>query len=202
MNIIKHLTSGGLITNYYCTSKCRHCLYACSPTWEKQYIDVQTAEIVILKIKKLGCSSLHIGGGEPLLNIKALIPILGIFKKTGINIDYIETNSSWFKDADKANETLSLLRNHGVHTLLISISPFHNEFIPFYKVKGVINACNKAGINVFPWVESFINDIIQFDEKKIHKLEEYIEKFGESYIKDIPKKYWIVYRGRALNTFK
>jgi hypothetical protein len=37
---IKNLRSGGLITNYFCTSSCGHCLYNCSPRWEKQYIDL------------------------------------------------------------------------------------------------------------------------------------------------------------------
>ncbi len=35
---ISSLYSGGLITNYYCTSQCRHCLYGCSPKWPKEYI--------------------------------------------------------------------------------------------------------------------------------------------------------------------
>ena len=37
---IKKLRSGGLITNYFCTSSCKHCLYNCSPQWEKRYIDI------------------------------------------------------------------------------------------------------------------------------------------------------------------
>jgi len=64
---INHLDSGGLITNYYCTSRCRHCLYGCSPGWEKRYIDTETTEKNLLKVKGLGCNSIHIGGGEPFL---------------------------------------------------------------------------------------------------------------------------------------
>jgi len=41
---IKRLVSGGIITNYFCTSKCRHCLYNCGPHREKRYIDHATAE--------------------------------------------------------------------------------------------------------------------------------------------------------------
>ena len=40
---IRQLMSGGLITNYFCTSRCGHCLYNCSPNWEKEYITAQTA---------------------------------------------------------------------------------------------------------------------------------------------------------------
>jgi len=37
---IRRLISGGIITNYFCTSRCGHCLYNCSPQWEKRYIDL------------------------------------------------------------------------------------------------------------------------------------------------------------------
>jgi hypothetical protein len=37
---IRRLMSGGIITNYFCTSRCGHCLYNCSPQWEKEYIDL------------------------------------------------------------------------------------------------------------------------------------------------------------------
>lgn len=35
---IRRLMSGGLITNYHCTSACRHCLYRSSPRWPKEFI--------------------------------------------------------------------------------------------------------------------------------------------------------------------
>jgi 2-iminoacetate synthase ThiH len=65
---INYLNSGGLITNYYCTSECGHCLYRCSPKWKKEYIDKPGAKAILQKILSLGCNSIHIGGGEPLLN--------------------------------------------------------------------------------------------------------------------------------------
>ena len=55
----RHLSSGGLITNYYCTSSCGHCLYRCSPRWEKKYIDQETTRQILQKVKDLGCHSLH-----------------------------------------------------------------------------------------------------------------------------------------------
>lgn len=36
---IDRLQSGGVITNYTCTSRCAHCLYGCSPGWPKEYMD-------------------------------------------------------------------------------------------------------------------------------------------------------------------
>ena len=63
MNLeIDYLRSGGIITNYFCSSTCRHCLYACSPRWEKNYISESILYDIIHKIKELRCHSVHIGG--------------------------------------------------------------------------------------------------------------------------------------------
>jgi len=198
---ISHLNSGGLITNYYCTSRCGHCLYRCSPKWKKDYIDKEMALQNLLKIRSLNCYSVHIGGGEPMLNLPKLIDVARAAKETGVSIDYVETNSSWFIDEDKAKQTLQNLLFNGINCLLVSISPFHNEHIAFYKVKGVIKACRETGMQVFPWVMDFYQDIDSFDDRETHGLKKYVDKFGEDYLQRIPSRYWTHFGGRALNTF-
>jgi len=199
---ITNLSSGGLITNYYCTSKCKHCLYGCSPLWDKKYIKKQTAIDNFKKIKKLNCNSVHIGGGEPFLNFEELTNTVLAANEENIHIQYIETNSSWFKNHDNAIQKLNELKNIGINTLLISMSPFHNEHIPFFKVKGVIKACNQTGISVMPWIEDFYNDINSFDDQVTHSLDEYSDKFGGNYIQNIPLRYWIHYGGRVIHYYK
>ena len=95
---ISKINSGGIITNYYCSSKCRHCLYGCSPSWKKNYINPETAKSLFKKIHELDCNSVHIGGGEPLLNIEALKEFLESAISENIKVEYLETNSSWFKE--------------------------------------------------------------------------------------------------------
>jgi len=90
---IKRLKSGGLITNYFCTSGCRHCLYNCSPYWEKSYVEPETVRKNLEAVRALGCRSVHIGGGEPLLKPDQLCCVLEIVNATGIRVDYVETNS-------------------------------------------------------------------------------------------------------------
>ena len=199
--LIDHLDSGGLITNYYCTSKCGHCLYACSPAWDKEYIDPHTAEQNILRIKSLGCQSIHVGGGEPFLNVKGLKMVIQTAQSLGVHIEYVETNSSWYRDEESACETLGSLKDRGLATLLISISPFHNEHIPFSKVKGVIQACKTVQMNVFPWTLDFYTEIDAFDDKRTHVMAEYQKKYGGDYLRRIPSRYWIHFGGRALKSF-
>ncbi|MBS3772533.1 MAG: 4Fe-4S cluster-binding domain-containing protein [Bacteroidales bacterium] len=199
---INHLFSGGLITNYYCTSGCKHCLYGCSPRWEKDYIDQNMAGKAMQKILSLGCGAIHIGGGEPMLNISGLLNVADEAKAMGMGIHYVETNASWYKNEEQAVKILETLRKHGITNLLISMSPFHNEHIPFYKVKGAINACKKTGIQPLPWIMDFYSDMDAFDDQKRHLLEEYEETFGADYLWNIPRRYWTHLGGRAVFTYK
>ena len=128
---ISHLLSGGLITNYYCSSTCRHCLYRCSPRWPAEYISAETARVNLETVRELGCRAVHIGGGEPLLKTDGVASVLEVANQVGVHIDYVETNSSWYRNHDAACAVLEELSDRGLSTLLISISPFHNEHIRF-----------------------------------------------------------------------
>ena len=153
-------------------------------------------------IKKMSCSSIHIGGGEPMLKPDNLSKILETANRECIRVEYVETNSSWFTDLNSAKDTLAKLKNSGLKTLLISISPFHNEFIPFYKVMGVMEACRITGINIFPWITDFIQDLSVFDNRTSHTLKEYEEKFGDHYLSETLQKYWIHPGGRAIDLLR
>lgn len=198
---IRHLSSGGLITNYYCTSRCGHCLYCCSPHRDRRYIDAATTRRNLETIRRLGCQAVHVGGGEPFLNPEGLLQVLTSAREAGVRIEYVETNSSWYRDQDSAVTLLRELKDRGLGALLISISPFHNEHIPFQQVKGVIEACRATGLAAFPWVSGFYKELDAFDPRTPHRLEEYEARFGADYLKSIPARYWIHFGGRAVNTF-
>jgi len=152
-------------------------------------------------IKGLGCYSVHIGGGEPLLKPDKILDILDVAQRHNIDIEYIETNASWYRDEASTMAVLRDLKDHGVHTLLISLDPYHNEYIPFWKVKALIAACSKAKMNVFPWLMDFWDDIDAMDERSPHSLDEYARLFGRDYLLDLPKRYGLNLKGRALKTY-
>ena len=199
---LNHLISAGIITNYNCSSKCKHCSYASSPEWPRDYMTASTADEIFSILRKLGCTHVHIGGGEPLLRPERIYPVLESARRNRIAIDYIETNASWFKDEASAIEVLKEIMDRGVHQLLISIDPYHNEYIPFYKIKGLMMACSKANMGVFPWLMEFWDDLDSFDHSRPHSLEEYGRLFGQSYLRRLPGRYGIGYKGRALKTYR
>ncbi len=162
----------------------------------------QVAEENLRTIRQLGCTAVHIGGGEPLLKPRELSAVLEVAAAVGVDVDYVETNSSWFKDEESAVATLSQLQEKGLQTLLVSISPFHNEFIPLAKMKGVIDAARKTGIGIFPWVSDFLGDLSKLDMTGTHSLVEFEALFGPDYMTQLPQRYWIHLGGRALKTFR
>jgi len=73
---------------------------------------------------------MHIGGGEPFLRFRELLETVRVFRDEGIQLDYLETNASWFTEKASAIEKLSRLAEAGCDTVMVSICPFHVEFIP------------------------------------------------------------------------
>ena len=106
----------------------------------------------------------------------------------------METNSAWFVDPGQAADILQELQSVGVHTLLISISPFHNAHIPFARVKGVISACRQTGMQVFPWVNEFWPNLERLDSHTIHAMSEFEAIFGKDYLKRIPDRCWMYWQ--------
>ncbi len=196
------LVSGGIIVNYVCPSACKHCLYRSSPRRDKAYMRLQTLEPMLRKVKSLGCHSMHIGGGEPLLNEDALIAVLDCAASCGMAIDYIETNCAWHKTPAQTRHTLERLIDHGGQTIMVSIDPFHNEFVPFARVRAVMAVARQVKMGLFAWKMEFAPDVTQFDEAETHTLEEYSQRFGEEYIDGLPSRYGLNMNGRALDTFR
>ena len=173
---IDNLFSGGLIVNYVCSSACAHCAYRSGPRRDKAFIAPAQVAANGRAVRRLGCRSLHVGGGEPFLNPDGLLAALDAMAREGVAVEYVETNSSWYREHGRAVDLLREVRKRGCDTLLISIDPFHNQFIPFARVKGAMAACREAGLQVFPWQMEYFAEVDAFDDSVTHGLDEYAER--------------------------
>ncbi len=198
---IAHLNAGGLIVNYRCSSRCRHCLYACSPKRAPDYIDYETALLTLRRIRQLGCRSVHIGGGEPFLNADGLQEVLRAARDAEVGVQYVETNAAWHIDGTRTHALLRSLRGKGLNTLLVSISPFHNEHVPYDKTRQLMEACHAAGLSTFPWIVEFAADLRAMDTTRPHPLADYTAKFGSDYVPNLLHRYSLTLGGRAVETF-
>ncbi len=196
---VRGLLSGGVIVNYRCSSRCAHCLYRCSPGRDRAYMDREGALKAFGAVRAGGCNSAHIGGGEPLLDPEALVTVLSAAQECGVSIEYVETNSSWYRDGQGAADLLARFRNLGVRTLLVSISPFHNEYVPLWKIKGVMEACGRSGMDVFPWIGDFFGELDQMGDDRTHGLGEYAALYGRDAVEAIPRRYRLHPGGRAID---
>ncbi|MCL1858679.1 MAG: radical SAM protein [Oscillospiraceae bacterium] len=196
---INSLYSGaGIIVTYKCSAACLHCCYSSSPKRSGDYMSKDTADKIFALLKKMGCYSVHIGGGEPFMNFDKLLEVCKSAREHNISIDYIETNASWFTDNISVSDKLKNLISAGVDCLLISIDPFHNEFVPYIKIKNLLKCCEKNGMGTFLWQSKFERIIRQLDEHATHSLSEYEDIFGGDFIKSISESYGLGYNGRAL----
>ena len=196
---VKSLYSGaGIIVTYKCSAACLHCCYSSSPKRSGEFMSRQTADRIFALLRKMGCYSVHIGGGEPFMNFEKLLEVCKSALEHHISIDYIETNASWYTDDNGVSEKLKKLISAGVDCLLISVDPFHNEFVPYVKIKNLLKCCRKNNMGTFVWQSRFERIVQQLDENTTHSLSEYEDAFGGDFIKLISENYGLGYNGRAL----
>lgn len=193
----------GFITNYICNAKCRHCMFASSPKIKDDYkfIDRDKALIICEKLARNGYKSMHIGGGEPFVKFDSLCDLLSAFKKYGIAVDYIETNAFWCNEDNESDvkEKLDILRSSDVDTVMVSIDPFHIEYVPLYKPLLLCKLLRRNGFGYFIWQEKFLDILYKLDHKKCYTREELEQIFGYDYIKNAVREYGMGINGRALS---
>ncbi len=175
------LKSAGIILSYTCTSKCRHCLYCCSPRW-KGWATPELVSAICEGTLKCGVSprAFHLAGGEAFLNFPLLLQSVKIILSYGFSIDYVETNAHWIKDDDSTTDILNQLKDAGLNCLLISASPQHAEYVPVKKTLGLIKLSTKIfGRNgTFVWLPDFLQQLQYLQVSETIPFDEYCERSG------------------------
>jgi hypothetical protein len=146
----------GLITNYRCNFRCRHCLYCSSPAVREEPDEEQLNSLVQHLSETLGPVPVHIGGGEPLLHFQRMERLIARINRSRLLLEYVETNGSPLLTDTEAK--IRKLQQSGLNCLLVSISPFHNEFTALHdliRVMGeIVKVLGQEGI--FPWHPGYL----------------------------------------------
>ncbi|MDR0444123.1 MAG: radical SAM protein [Treponema sp.] len=192
------LTHGGIMVNYQCTAACRHCLYACSLSRRPGYISAETIRNVCTLLRKAGCVSVHIGGGEPFLNFEGLLTSVRELLLGGVNVDYVETNAFWAHE-DCAIDKLRALLSAGVNTLCISIDPFHVEYVPYGYPLRLTQLCDKAGMGYFLWRQELLPLFSALSPEQVHDYATLKQQIGADYVLKTARAYGVHFGGRAIN---
>jgi len=166
---LPELSGGGIVLSYKCTNRCRHCLVAGSPERENKWLGRGEAEEIFKYIKRTGPGAeIHIGGGEPFLNTQCLIDTVELAVTEGIKLSYVETNGFWGNNFNKYEPVLKELYKIGLRSVLISVSPFHAEFIkPQITINAIKSVRNVFGFHgAFVWIPEFLNMLNKNDITK------------------------------------
>jgi hypothetical protein len=163
------------------------------------------AEKICKLLRKGGCRSVHIGGGEPFLNFEGLLIMIRALNRAGINLDYIETNAYWVinnSDQKKPEEYIKRLLSQGCDTLCISIDPYHAEYVPYGAPLALAKLCEKTGMGYFLWKQEFLQTLSALDPAKTHSRADMEKTISKDYVHKTAKVYGIGYGGRAVNIEK
>jgi hypothetical protein len=140
----------------------------------------------------------HIGGGEPFLDVERLARAVAGMERRGLALDYVETNASWVRGREHAEQVLRQLSAEGLGCVLVSLSPFHAEHVPLARTLCLIEAAEQvlAG-GAFVWIPDFMRDLARFPLDQRVALDELLAERGESYARQLAARYSLVPAGRA-----
>ena len=202
MNLkINTLSSGGLILSYQCSNQCRHCLYACAPDLS-EWISETDVDLILTEISRYNqyLTGLHFAGGEPFINPDLLEYAIRKAVQLRLPIDYVETNGFWCREPVKTQKILERLKQAGLRRILVSCSPFHQEFIPYESVNNAVGTGRKifGSSGVVIYTPYFFQQFANIDPKYPLPLEQYIEAIGaEEASAMFASEYGLIPNGRA-----
>jgi hypothetical protein len=180
--------SGGLMLSYQCSASCRHCMYACSPKWEADWIKTDD---LTYGLSKLSASiepspwggqsvslnhGLHITGGEPFLNFELLLGAVEITERFQIPSTFVETNCFWCVNDDQTRRKLNLLKEAGLKGILISVNPYYAEYVPFERTERCVSISEEVfGYNVMVYQTEYYQLFRRLGLKERISLDDYLK---------------------------
>ncbi len=183
--------SCGIFLSYRCNSRCRHCMYACSPSWSGDWISESDLRKILSQLSgkiasapggrsRVGINyGLHFTGGEPFLNYRLLLRAVELAKEYDMPSVFVETNSFWCVDREISEERLRRLREAGLDGILISVNPFLIEYTPFERIDLAVRLSRKIfGGNTMIYQLQFYDQFRGIGLRGTMSFEKYLETFG------------------------
>ena len=149
-------TSAGVLLSYKCSATCRHCMYACSPHWQADWMSqADLADLLSTLAGRITPApagrdavslshGLHFTGGEPFLNFELLLLAAQMAHDLGIPSTFVETNCSWCGGDEITRDRLQRLKQAGLKGIMISVNPFYAEYVPFERTERCIRVSQEV----------------------------------------------------------
>jgi hypothetical protein len=180
-------SSAGVLLSYKCSAACRHCMYACSPEWEANWMPETDLEVLLSRLaahimpspwghEGVGLShGLHFTGGEPFLNFDLLLRATQMADDMGIPSTFVETNCSWCGADEITRSRLQRLKQAGMKGIMISVNPFYAEYVPFERTERCIRVSQEVfGPNVMVYQLEFYRQFKRLGVRDRIAFEDYL----------------------------
>jgi hypothetical protein len=134
---VKYWSFAGLLMTYWCDARCASCYLNCGPD-RTEWLDPDRGAAFwegLVAASAQGCR-VHLTGGEPFGRWELLIGLCRRAKEQGLGpLEKVETNASWGVGEKLVRDRLAALDDAGMHKLVVSTDPYHQEFVPIERAR-------------------------------------------------------------------
>jgi MoaA/NifB/PqqE/SkfB family radical SAM enzyme len=137
-----------LVLTWKCNASCGHCSTSCGPyrpesLHKEEILRLMSEAALIDDGEPL---YFHLTGGEPFLNFDLLLETVRHGASLQGEVSCV-TNAYWAKSAEVARQKLGALREAGLTALAVSISRFHQRYVPLRYVRLALEAAASVGLS-------------------------------------------------------
>lgn len=143
-----------IVVTSSCNIKCRHCIYDCQSTNCEKLSKSVIKDLIKQAATLNNFRSVVFTGGEAFLEYKTLVESIALCTELGLESSVV-TNGFWAHNSHVTKHKLKQFK--GLRTLNVSTDSFHQEFVPVYRIRHIIEACHDLGIKCVVRF-SYLND--------------------------------------------
>ncbi|MFQ5805363.1 MAG: radical SAM protein, partial [Phycisphaerae bacterium] len=139
----------GLLLTYWCNARCAFCYVYSAPERGGQ-MRLADALNMWRSLDQLAAKHdkkmrIHLSGGEPFGDWPHLLSLVRAARDAGLTpLEKIETNAFWATSNGLTRARLEQLDALGLKTLVVSTDVYHQEFVPFDRVKRCVEIARKV----------------------------------------------------------
>ncbi|MBS7619214.1 radical SAM protein [Candidatus Bathyarchaeota archaeon] len=137
----------GLLLTEQCNIACRHCWFNCSPEKTSNMKLDEAYSCIDQAIEIPTVEWISFTGGEPFLLYGMMKTLIEYASSKGLKTECV-TNCFWAESEEGAENILKRLVKSGLDVINISVDDFHQEHIPFTRVKNCYQASKALGLKI------------------------------------------------------
>jgi hypothetical protein len=136
-----------LVLTSRCNASCTHCSTSCGP-YRKEALSPDDVVRLMNQAAAIDDGKpleFHITGGEPFLDFDLLLATVAHGTSLKGLVTCV-TNAFWARSLEETRQMLTQLRDAGLRLLAISVSRFHERYVPLHRVRLALETAASIGL--------------------------------------------------------